>query len=239
LHSTSGPSAVAVPTAPVGAGGKFSTQAVSCDTTYVGPIRLPISVHGTTVQLSWLGADNDVRGYELEFQRYDVTNVWQFALHDVVTKPEAKEFLQSEGTYRVRVRGLFCGDSVGGFTDWVVFSTDDHNTPSLPIITTPPICPSSVEGCYPPPCLIDCGPVDPPTCGENEHLSDGQCVPNGGGGDDDNPPPFVDVVFCHVEFHEHPHPHFTSQTKTAHSQGELDAHVGHHPFDHLGSCNDD
>ncbi len=249
---TTAPSAVTSP-ASAGGSGRLSSQSVALeDVTYVGPIRLPISVHGTTVQLSWLGNDNATRGYELEFQRYDVTNVWVPDLHDVVTKPEAKEFLTSEGTYRVRVRGLF-DVFEGGYTDYVVFSTDDHNTPAPPPPPPVVIIPPPVE------CVLDCAPPPPPVvCQPNEHLVDGQCVHNGdgdgngngqgddhgngGGNDNPGPPAFVDVDFCHAEFHQghggkHPVPDsYTYQDKTAHSQAELDQHIGQHENDYLGAC---
>lgn len=240
-------------------GGKFSTlNSDPCgDVTYVGPIRLPISVHGTTVYLSWLGADGATRGYELEFERYDVTNVWMFAMHDVVTSPEVKEFLHTEGTYRVRVRGLFCNDQVGGWTDWQVFSTDD--TEDHTVVPPPVFCPSSVNGCYPP-------PPPPPMCAENEHMVDGHCVHNGDGdgdgdgqgddhggghdGDDDHhdgdgghhdpppPPPFESYLLCHVEYHKahgHTPASYSEQQKTIHSQGEANGHANHE-FDYVGSC---
>src|SRR6185369_16836401 len=73
-------------------GGRFSLRECS-GTTFVGPIRLPISVHGTTITMSWLGSDDAARGYELEFQRSDASNGWIFAMHDTVVKPEATEFL--------------------------------------------------------------------------------------------------------------------------------------------------
>jgi hypothetical protein len=75
------------------AGGRFSLRECS-GTTFVGPIRLPISVHGTTITMSWLGSDDAVRGYELEFQRSDASNGFIFAMHDTVVKPEATEFLE-------------------------------------------------------------------------------------------------------------------------------------------------
>jgi hypothetical protein len=89
-------------------------------------------VHGTTITMSWLGSDDAARGYELEFQRSDASNGWIFAMHDTVVKPEATEFLKTGGTYRVHVRGLFCNDGIGPWTDWVVFSTDseDQDTPA-------------------------------------------------------------------------------------------------------------
>lgn len=179
LHSVSSPSPLATAN-DSGGGGLVSAQSMKLSTldistpscisgvTYVGPIRIPLSVHGTTVTLSWLGNDGAIRGYELEFQRLDVTNTWLPALHDVVTVPQAEEFLHSEGTYRVRVRGLFCADFAGGFTDWVVFSTDGSDEGSS-------VAPPSL----PPPCLIDCEPPPPPPPGDDEGGDDNQ----GGGGD--------------------------------------------------------
>jgi hypothetical protein len=105
------------------AGGRFSTRECS-GTASVGPIRIPISVHDTTATVSWLGSDDAVRGYELEFQRSDPSNGWIFAKHDAVVRPEATEFLETDGTYRVHVRGLFCNGGNGPWTDWVEFSTD-------------------------------------------------------------------------------------------------------------------
>jgi hypothetical protein len=117
-------------------GGRLSLRECS-GTTFVGPIRLPISVHGTTITMSWLGSDDAVRGYELEFQRSDASNGFIFAMHDTVVKPEATEFLKTGGTYRVHVRGLFCNNGIGPWTDWVVFSTDseDQDTPASPATT--------------------------------------------------------------------------------------------------------
>jgi hypothetical protein len=213
-------------------------------------------VHGTTVNFSWLGNDYATRGYEVQFEIYSASNQWLPALTRVVTSPEIEQFLRTEATYRVRVRGLFCGDAIGPFTDWVVFSTDDtedHHTPP-PAIVPPPICPTSIGGCFPPPPPVVCEP--------NEHLVDGECVHNGdgdgngngqgddhGGGNDNPPPPpppvFEDTVFCHAEFHAghpaHGHspaedPYYTYQTKTAHSQQELDQHIGIHDHDYLGAC---
>ncbi len=187
-NPTTAPTAVTVPgsvnaQAQGGDYARFGTLSECSTTTYVGPIRLPISVHGTTAQLSWLGSDDAIRGYELAFERYDVTNVWVFAMRDVVTKPEAKEFLSTEGTYRVRVRGLFCNDGIGGWTDWVVFSTDDHNTPA-PVVVIPPIDPPPpVDPPIVVPPIVTPPPPPPPpvVCQPNEHLVDGQCVHNGDG----------------------------------------------------------
>jgi hypothetical protein len=253
-----GPSA-SVPSVASGAtgGGTFRTASLPEGPTYVGPIRLPISVHGTTVQLSWLGNDEASRGYELVFERYDVSNVWQFALHDVVAKPEAKEYLGTEGTYRVKVRGLFGDGFEGGYTDWQVFSTDGHNTPAppAPVVLLPPVDPCLIADCPPP-------PPPPVVCEPNEHIVDGVCVHNGdgdgngngqgddngnGGGNGNTPPPpgppaFVDVDFCHAEFHKGHGGHnpvadfYTYQDKTAHSQSELDQHIGQHANDYLGVC---
>ena len=128
-----------VPSATVSAptaGGRLSLRECS-GTTFVGPIRLPISVRGTTIDMSWVGSDDAVRGYELEFQRSDASNGWVFAMHDTVVKPEAKEFLKTGGTYRVQVRGLFCNGGIGPWTDLVVFSTDpeDQDTSPAPATT--------------------------------------------------------------------------------------------------------
>ena len=117
------------------AGGRFSLRECS-GTTFVGPIRLPISVRGTTIDMSWLGSDDAARGYELEFERSDASNGWMFAMHDTVAKPEAKEFLKTGGTYRVHVRGLFCNGGIGPWTDWVVFSTDSEDQ-DIPAPATP------------------------------------------------------------------------------------------------------
>lgn len=172
-----------------------------CDggVTYVGPIRQPISVHGTTVILSWLGSDCASRGYELEFERYTVANVWAFALRDIVTSPEAKEHLGTESTYRVRVRGLFTNDQVGGFTDWVVFSTDDSedHTPSLPVIVIPPPPPGG-GGDHGGHCEGDHNNDGHNDCGDNGNPPDNPGPPeNPGGGNDngngnDNPGPPID-----------------------------------------------
>lgn len=195
------------------------------DVTYVGPIRLPISVHGTTVDLSWLGNDNATRGYEVQFEILNATNQWLPALTRIVTSPEIDQFLSTEATYRVRVRGLFCGDAIGPFTDWQIFSTDGAGG-DAPIIVPPPICPTSVEGCYPPP---------PPPPGDDDDNDDDH------GHHDDGPPPFEQYQLCHVEFHpghggKHPVPDsYTEQQKTIHSQGEANGHANHE-FDYIGTC---
>lgn len=153
-----------------GAAAKFSTRnSDPCgDVTYVGPVRQPISVHGTTAFITWLGNDGATRGYELQFERYDVSNVWMFAMRDVVTAPEAKEHFRTEGTYRVRVRGLFCNGQEGPFTDWVVFSTESTENHDAPVVVIPP--PPPGDDIPPPP------PPPPPT-------DDGN---NGHGNDDDH-----------------------------------------------------
>ncbi len=203
------PSAVVPPSAGM-SGGKVrkSSETACLGTTYVGPIRLPISVHETTATLSWLGADDGVgydasRGYGLEFERYDVTNVWLFAKRDVVTSPEVQEFLTTEGRYRVRVRGLFCDNQNGPWTEWVVFSTDDsetHQPPNPVVVIVPPVVPpvdppvviSPPVGCLacPPPVVppVVVPPVDPPSppappvvCPNGDHNNDGHC-------DSGNPP---------------------------------------------------
>lgn len=256
VQELSAPSSIAAPTpTPIAHFSARDFVALQCgDTTYVGPIRLPISVHGTTVYLSWLGNDNATRGYELEFQRYDVSNTWLFAMHDVVTSPEAKEHLRTEGTYRVRVRGLFCGAD-GPFTDWQVFSTDDtedHSITPPPIIIPPP--PVII-----PPCLEDCDndPPPPPSCQPNEHLVDGNCVHNGDGdgngngqGDDHGhgggnnnppPPPPVDppTLFCHVTTHTEGRDHhivFDYHELTLPLSAIYNGHIPQHQYDTLGAC---
>jgi len=160
---------------------RFSTLTECSTITYVGPIRLPISVHGTTAFLSWLGSDDAIRGYYVEFERYDVTNVWVPAMHDTVVKPEAKEFLRTEGTYRVRVRGLFCNDGVGPFTDWVVFSTDDTEDHS---VTPPVIIPPPPPGDHGGHCDGDHNDDGHNDCGDNGNPPD-----NPGGGNDNPGPP--------------------------------------------------
>jgi hypothetical protein len=148
-------------TASVQPGGKLGARSECAGVTYVGPIRQPISVHGTGVDISWLGNDDAIRGYQLEFQRYDVTNVWVPAFETAVISPEYSGAVRTHGTYRVRVRGLFCNDGTGPWTDYVVFSTDGEPSPSvdLPVIVPPP----------PPP---------PPPGDDNGHHGDGN---NGNG----------------------------------------------------------
>lgn len=184
LHSLSTAPSLVDPQSPADVG-KFKTRnSDPCgDVTYVGPIR-PISVHGSTANISWLGNDGATRGYEVQFERLDVSNVWLFADSTVVNPPEIERHFRTEGTYRVRVRGLFCNDQVGGFTDWVVFSTDGEPDAPAP----PPICLTSVDGCYPPPpqCLVECPP--PPCthyCDEGDH--DNGHGNDGDHHDDDNP----------------------------------------------------
>lgn len=217
------------------AGGTFRPLAECSGVTYVGPIRQPISVQGTTVNISWLGSDDVTRGYRWETQRYDVTNVWVPAKTGTATAPEVEIFFRTEGTYRFRVRGLFCNDGTGSFTDWVVFSTGDTEDHS---VVTPPVVPP------PPP------PNDPPPTddgnnghGNDDDHDDDDSNPGPGGGDHGGPPPvFEDTVFCHAEFHkghggQHPVPDsYTYQTKTAHSQQELDQHISQHEHDYLGAC---
>jgi hypothetical protein len=175
------------------------------DPTYVGPIRLPISVHGTGFDLSWLGNDGATRGYQLEIERYDVTNVWVFAFTDIAILPEYSGHVRTHGTYRVRVRGLFCNDQVGGFTDWVVFSTDGEpdNTPGPP----PIICLTSVYGCGnppPPPCLIDCGGDEGDHDNGHGNDDDGDDEDNPGNGGPHNAPPPIDPP-CNLHPTSNPH----------------------------------
>ena len=235
----SSPSSVTAP-ANSGVAGAFKPQYVqgvnSCpDGELVRNIRVNVSQGGTAL-IQWDDVAS-VREYVVRVARYQtgVTEVTDSVKRTVV------QVHLSDSTYIVYVRTQ---NDCGGFGpegEGVVFSIDGPDAP----VVVPPV-------------------IEPPVVCENgDHNNDGHCDSgnppenpgngNGGGnpgngGDpqgppvNPGPPAFVDVALCHAEFHaghggENPvASYYTYQDKTAHSQAELDQHIGQHEHDYLGAC---
>ena len=218
--------------------GRFHMMEECSGTTYVGPVRLPISVHGNGFDLSWLGSDDAIRGYQLEFERYDVTNVWVYAFSDSVVSPEYSGYVRTHGTYRVRVRGLFCNDGTGPWTDWQIFSTDEETVNDLaPIVTLTPIpnplpgpapTPTPTPDPTPSPGPLPAPPVDPP--------SPPGPPPSPPPVDPPAPPVDPQTTFCHVTVNSHGKR--MEHTLTLPLSAVQNGHIPQHEFDYYGPCKD-
>ena len=253
----SGPSTVTAPTTS-GVAGTFKPQYVqgvnSCpDGELVRNIRVSVNRGGTAL-IQWDEVAS-IREYVVRIARYQ-TGVTE------VTNSVKQSFLKvhmSDSTYIVYVKTQ---NDCGGFGpegEGVVFSIDGPDAPVIvpPVIIIPPVDP-------PPPVVCENGDHNNDghcDSGDNgnppENPGDGNGGGNGNGGGGGNPgnggdpqgppvnpgpPAFVDVALCHAEFHaghggEHPvASYYTYQDKTAHSQAELDQHIGQHENDYLGAC---